>query len=64
MHIPLVNRAYENRVLRKSWKYLRRDVLQTIAEKRAVAKRPYSFEDFEFSRDTSDALWFCALLKH
>jgi SAM-dependent methyltransferase len=63
MHIPLVSRAYKNPVLRRSWKYLRWEVLQTIADKRTAAKRPYSFEDFEFSRDTSDALWFCALLK-
>lgn len=62
MHIPLINRAYGNRLLRRSWKYLRWEVFQTIADKRAIAKRPYSFEDFEFSRDTSDALWFCALL--
>lgn len=61
--IPLVNKAYENAVLHRTWKYLRWEVLQSIADKRAVAKRPYSFEDFEFSRDTSDALWFCALLK-
>ena len=61
--IPLVNKAYENPVLHRTWKYLRWEVLQSIADKRAVAKRPYSFEDFEFSRDTSDALWFCALLK-
>ena len=61
--IPLVNKAYENPVLRRTWKYLRWEVLRSIADKRAVAKRPYSFEDFEFSRDTSDALWFCALLK-
>jgi SAM-dependent methyltransferase len=60
---PLVNKAYENPVLRRTWKYLRWELLQSIADKRAVAKRPYSFEDFEFSRDTSDALWFCALLR-
>lgn len=61
--ISLVNKAYENPVLRRTWKYLRWEVLQSIADRRAAAKRPYSFEDFEFSRDTSDALWFCALLK-
>jgi SAM-dependent methyltransferase len=63
MHFPLINKAYENRLLRRSWKYLRWEVFQTIADKRAIAKRPYSFEDFEFSGDTSDALWFCALLQ-
>jgi SAM-dependent methyltransferase len=63
MHIPLINRAYEHRLLRKSWKYLRWELFQTIADKRAIAKRPYGFKDFEFSRDTSDALWFCALLR-
>jgi SAM-dependent methyltransferase len=63
MNISLINKAYQHPLLRKSWKYLRWELLQGVANKRAGATRPYSFKDFEFSRDTSNALWFCALLK-
>lgn len=61
--IALVDKAYRNPVLQKSWKYLRWTVLQQFENKRAIRRRPYSFADFEFSGDTSNALWFCALVK-
>jgi len=61
--VPMINKAYGHPLLQRCWKYLRWELYQLMADKRATVKRPYSFEDFEFSRDTSDAVWFCALLK-
>jgi SAM-dependent methyltransferase len=61
--VPIIDKAYGHPLLHKSWKYLRWELYQLVVDRRAVANRPYSFEDFEFSPNTSDALWFCALLK-
>lgn len=50
-----------NIVVRTLWSVVRRSILEPWRAKRALKSRPYSFADFEFSSDTSDALWFCAI---
>jgi len=63
LRLPLVARAYQIPFLQKAWKELRWNIKGGFDRKRAIAKRPYSFADFEFSRELANALWFCAVLK-
>ena len=60
---PIVEKAYRIPLLRKSWKYVRWKLWHDVEQKREIAKRPYSYSDFTFTKELSGALWFCAKLK-
>jgi len=61
--IRLVERAYQNPLVRGGWKWFRWELIAGVKSCIAATWRPYSFRDFEFvSDDLSDCLWLCAVL--
>ena len=60
MNNPLIGRAYQNKMLQNTWKYLRWELWHSIELQRALKNRPYTYLDFEFDTDMTKALWFCA----
>ena len=61
---PLVRAVYAVPPVKAAWKWLRWSAIAGIQSRRLAASRPYSFRDFEFtSRDLSDAIWFCAVVR-
>jgi SAM-dependent methyltransferase len=59
----LVSRAYQNESLRRTWKYLRWGLWHRLEQRQQVSRRPYSYKDFEFSKEMANALWSCAIVK-
>lgn len=60
---PVAKLLYKIGAVRAVWKYLRWDLMEPLNRRRAIAKRPYGYEDFEFTKNLDDALWFCAILR-
>ncbi len=60
---PLAKLLYRNSAVRKAWKFLRWDLIEPMNRRKALRNRPYGYEDFEFTKDSDDALWFCAILR-
>jgi SAM-dependent methyltransferase len=60
---PAIEKAYRIPALRKSWKYFRWKLWHEANQKWEIAKRPYGYADFIFTKELSGALWFCAKLK-
>lgn len=60
MSNPLIYRAYQNKKLQYAWKYLRWELWHSIEIRRDLKNRPYSYLDFEFNVDMTNALWACA----
>jgi 2-polyprenyl-3-methyl-5-hydroxy-6-metoxy-1,4-benzoquinol methylase len=59
----LAKLLYKNGSVRAAWKYLRWDLMERVNRRRALAERPYGYEDFEFTKDLNGALWFCAIIR-
>lgn len=59
----LARLLYKNGSVRTAWKYLRWDLMERWNRRRAIAERPYGYDDFEFAKDLTEALWFCAILR-
>lgn len=58
----LVRSLYNIAPLRRLWKFVRWTLIKNMRDRRNAVSRPYSFKDFEFSKDCRDALWFCAVV--
>jgi 2-polyprenyl-3-methyl-5-hydroxy-6-metoxy-1,4-benzoquinol methylase len=59
----LIEQAYQTKWLRKIWTSLRYGIFGAVEARIQISERPYTFSDFEFAEELTDALWICAAVR-